>query len=172
MGVILDVILCVIVLCFVVWGFKIGLVRSLVELIGYILAIIAAFVLSDSLADTVSIYLPKLRPVTVFSHTVIKVICMIVIFVILQLLVQLAARALDTVFKLPVLHQVNSLLGGILGLAKGVLAVFFICAVLQLMLPIIAEKFPNINEKEITQSNIYMYLYINNPIYLLYQAEI
>ncbi len=172
MGTILDVILCVIVLCFIISGFKIGLVRSLVELIGYIFAIIAAVVLSDFLADWAGTYLTKLRPVTVLSHTVIKIICMIVIFVILQLLIQLASRALDAVCRLPVLHQANSLLGGVFGLAKGVLVVFLICAVLQLTLPIITVKFPNIKEKEISQSNIYKYLYINNPVYLLYQAEI
>jgi len=171
MGTILDIILCVIAICFIISGFMIGFVRSLVELIGYIIAVVAAFMLSDSLATFVGTYLMKSSP-TGLSHIVIKVICMVVIFVILQLVVGLIARTLDTVFKLPVLHQVNSLLGGVFGLAKGILAVLFICAILQLMLPIVSAALPNIKANELSKSSIYTYLYVNNPIYLLYQAEI
>lgn len=171
MGTILDIILCVIAVCFIISGFMIGFVRSLVELIGYIIAIVAAFMLSDSLATVAGKYLLRSNP-TGLSHIVVKVICMVVIFVILQLVTRLIARALDTVFKLPVLHQVNSLLGGVFGLVKGVLAVFFICAILQLMLPIVSAALPNIKANELSKSSIYAYLYVNNPIYLLYQAEI
>lgn len=171
MGTTLDVLLCVLVLCFVIAGFKIGLVRSLVELVGYVFAIIASIVLADFLADTISTYLVKLSPMTGLSHTVIKIISMIIIFVALQLLVQAASRALDAVCKLPVLHLANSLLGGVFGLIKGALVVFLVCAVLQLALPLITAKYPNLNH-EISQSIIYKYLYINNPVYLLYQTEI
>ncbi len=171
MGTILDILLCVLVLCFVISGFKIGLVRSLVELIGYIFAIIAAVTLSDRLAVIVGAYLTKLTPLTALNHIIIKTISMVIIFVVLQLLVQIVSRALDTVFKLPVLHQVNSLLGGVFGLLKGALVVFLICAVLQLALPVITAKYPN-SDQDIGRSNIYKYLYVHNPVYLLYQTEI
>nr|WP_319489968.1 CvpA family protein [uncultured Caproiciproducens sp.] len=171
MGTILDIILCIIALCFIISGFRIGLVRSLVELIGYVFAIVAAIVLADYLTEAVCAYLVKLHPVTVLGRTSVKIISIIVIFVLLQLLVQMASHALDAVCRLPILHLVNSLLGGVFGLIKGALVVAVICAVLQLSLPLISAKFPQIKEQEIRQSNIYKYVYAHNPVYLLYQAE-
>lgn len=172
MGTILDVTFCVIALCFVISGFKIGFVRSLVGLVGSVFAIAAAIVLSNYLTGAICLYLAKLSPVTVFGRAAVKIISILVLFVILQLLVQMVSRALDAVFSLPLLHGVNSLLGGVFGLVKGAVAVVVLCAVLQLSLPFLTAKFPQINEKEITQSNIYKYVYIHNPVYLLYQAEI
>ncbi len=172
LGTILDVVFCVIALCFIISGFRIGLVRSLVGLVGSIFAVAAAIVLSDYLTGAICTYLVKLHPVTLFGRAAVKIISIMVIFVILQLLVQMTSRALDAVCRLPILHGVNSLLGGVFGLLKGALAVAVICAVLQLSLPFLSLKFPQIKEKEIGQSVIYKYVYTHNPVYLLYQAEI
>ena len=172
MGAVLDILLCIIALCFVVSGFRIGLVRSLAELIGYFFAIAAAFALSDYVTAAVCGYLNKQQAVTPLDRTFIKVISILIVFIVLQILVQMAARALDTVCRLPVLHAINSLLGGVLGLFKGVLVVLVLCALLRFALPFISAKFPQIKEKEINQSNIYKYADTINPVYLLYQAEI
>lgn len=172
MGTIIDMAFCAIALCFVISGFKIGFVRSLVGLVGSVFAIGAAILLSNYLTGAVCAYLAKLSPVTMFGRAAVKVILMMVLFVIFQLLVQMTSRALDAVCKLPLLHGVNSLLGGVFGLIRGAVAVVVICAVLQLCLPFLTAKFPQIKGKEIAQSNIYKYVYTYNPVYLLYQAEI
>ena len=170
-GTILDVILCVIILCFVISGFRVGLVRSLVELVGYLFAVIASVVLANRLTGVVCTYFFQAKPVNMLDYAIARVITTAVIFVLLQLLVRLVSNALNTVCSLPILHQVNSLLGGVFGLLKGVLVVFLLCAVLQLMMPLITAKYPNITQKEIGKSCIYRYSYANNPIYKLYQDQ-
>ncbi|HCR84202.1 MAG TPA: hypothetical protein DIW07_12510 [Lachnospiraceae bacterium] len=171
MGLVLDIVLCIIALGFVVSGYKVGLVRSLIELIGYIFAIIASIMLADYAANIVSAILMKINPSMSFSPILIKIISMIITFILLQLLVQIISRALDAVFSLPGLNILNSLLGGIFGLFKGVLVVFIICAVLQLTLPLISAKNPKINESELQQSKIYQFVYTNNPVYSLFQGK-
>lgn len=174
MGTILDVILCVIVLCFVISGYRVGLVRSLIELVGYLVAVIASVVLANRLTGVVYTYFFKLTAVDMLNYAIAKVVTTAVIFVLLRLLVRTVATALDAVCRLPILHLANSVLGGVFGFLKGVLVVFLLCAVLQLMLPLITAKYPNITQKEIGKSCIYQYTYVNNPIYKLYQdrAEI
>lgn len=172
MGIVLDIILSVIILCFIISGFKIGLVRSLIELVGFLFALVASMVLANRFTGAVCEWFFKTKTVDALNYTIARVITTAVIFVLLQLLVRLVSNALDTVCRLPILHQVNSLLGGIFGLFKGVLVVFLLCAALQLMLPLITVKYPNITQKEIGRSCIYQYSYVNNPIYKLYQAEI
>ncbi|MCY1713773.1 CvpA family protein [Caproiciproducens galactitolivorans] len=172
MGVVLDLLFCMIALCFVVSGFKRGLVRSLAELIGYFFAIAASFALSDYLTAAVCGYLNKRQAVTPLDRTFLKVISILVIFIVLQILVQMAARALDAVCRLPGLHAINSLLGGVLGLLKGILVVLVLCVLLRFALPYLSSKFPQIKEGEIRQSRIYKYAETINPVYLLYQAEI
>lgn len=172
MGTILDIILCAIVLCFVIPGFKTGLVRSLVEFIGSIFAIIASIVLANRFVSIVCFYLFNTKSAEFLDYWIAKIITMVVLFVLLQLLVRLLSHTLDTVCKLPVLHQVNSLLGGVFGLLVGALAVFLICTLLQFALPMILEKYPRIPKQEITQSRIYQYVTVNHPIYKLLQVEI
>ena len=171
MGLVLDIVFCIIAFGFVVSGYKVGLVRSLIELIGYVFAIIASVMLADYAANMVSTVLTKINPSINLNPILIKIISMIIIFILLQMLIQIISRALDAIFSLPGLNILNSLLGGILGLLKGVLVVFIICAVLQLTLPIINAKNPKINESELQQSKIYQFVYTNNPVYSLFQGK-
>lgn len=172
MGTILDIILCVIIICFVFSGLKIGLVRSLVELIGSILAVIAAVTLANRFTDLIYPWIWKAKVTDALDYVVAKVLATIILFVLLQILVRFLATALDAVFRIPILHQVNALLGGIFGLFKGALVVFLLCAALQLTFPLITAKYPHITQKEVSKSYIYQYTYVNNPIYDMYEAEI
>lgn len=171
MGTILDIILCVIALCFIIPGFRIGFVRSLVELVGSIFAIVASIALANRFIPAVCTFLFKTASVDALDYAIAKVITTAIIYVLLQMLVRLVSRALDTVCRLPILHQVNSLLGGVFGLLKGVLVVFLLCAVLQLTLPLISAKYPSVTKQKISQSRIYQYVYVNNPIYKLFQTD-
>ena len=59
--------------------------------------------------------------ITAVAESVIHGILYILAFFILMVLLTLAARAMDLVFRLPVLSEANALLGGAVGLAEGVL---------------------------------------------------
>ena len=81
------------------------------------------FQVSNSAAAAVSTSVENLiRPViTGMFRLVIGVVISIIIFIIIKILVKKLAR----VFKIPVVKQINKLLGGVLGLAEAAILVFF-----------------------------------------------
>lgn len=81
------------------------------------------FQVSNSAATAVSASVESLiQPViTGMFRLVIGVVISIIIFIIIKILVKKLAR----VFKIPVVKQINKLLGGVLGLAEAAILVFF-----------------------------------------------
>jgi uncharacterized membrane protein required for colicin V production len=81
------------------------------------------FQVSNSAAAAVSTSVENLiQPViTGMFRLVIGVVISIIIFIIIKILVKKLAR----VFKIPVVKQINKLLGGVLGLAEAAILVFF-----------------------------------------------
>ena len=81
------------------------------------------FQVSNSAAAAVSTSVENLiQPViTGMFRLVIGVVISIIIFIIIKMLVKKLAR----VFKIPVVKQINKLLGGVLGLAEAAILVFF-----------------------------------------------
>lgn len=81
------------------------------------------FQVSNSAAAAVSTSMENLiQPViTGMFRLVIGVVISIIIFIIIKILVKKLAR----VFKIPVVKQINKLLGGVLGLAEAAILVFF-----------------------------------------------
>ena len=81
------------------------------------------FQISNSAAAAVSTSVENLiQPViTGMFRLVIGVVISIIIFIIIKILVKKLAR----VFKIPVVKQINKLLGGVLGLAEAAILVFF-----------------------------------------------
>lgn len=81
------------------------------------------FQVSNSAAAAVSTSVENLiQPViTGMFRLVIGVVISIIIFIIIKILVKKLAR----VFKIPVVKQINKLLGGVLGLAEAAIIVFF-----------------------------------------------
>lgn len=81
------------------------------------------FQVSNSAAAAVSTSVENLiQPViTGMFRLVIGVVISIIIFIIIEILVKKLAR----VFKIPVVKQINKLLGGVLGLAEAAILVFF-----------------------------------------------
>ena len=69
----------------------------------------------------------------------LNVICYVICFVVLMLIFHFVLNFLKVVFRFPVLKQLNSLVGGVFGLLRGVLLVFVAFALLplvQTMVPI------------------------------------
>lgn len=81
------------------------------------------FQIPNSAATAVSTSVENLiQPViTGMFRLVIGVVISIIIFIIIKILVKKLAR----VFKIPVVKQINKLLGGVLGLAEAAILVFF-----------------------------------------------
>lgn len=81
------------------------------------------FQVPNSAASAVSTSVENLiQPViTGMFRLVIGVVISIIIFIIIKILVKKLAR----VFKIPVVKQINELLGGVLGLAEAAILVFF-----------------------------------------------
>lgn len=81
------------------------------------------FQVSNSAAAAVSTSVENLiQPViTGMFRLVIGVVISIIIFIIIKILVKKLAR----VFKIPVVKQINKILGGLLGLAEAAILVFF-----------------------------------------------
>jgi uncharacterized membrane protein required for colicin V production len=96
-----------------------------------------------------------------------KIIVTVLLFVLLLLAVRFLAKALNTVFKLPVLHQLNSLLGGVFGLLKGIIIVLLLCAVVQVTIPMMKEKDSRFVQQTVNSSYIFKTVYQNNPTYSL-----
>lgn len=61
--------------------------------------------------------------------SVVRTILFLVSFLLLTLILKLFTRGLDKVFSLPVLHTLNSLGGGALGLIESALLLFLVCDV-------------------------------------------
>lgn len=81
------------------------------------------FQVSNSAATAVSASVENLIQlvITGMFRLVIGVVISIIIFIIIKILVKKLAR----VFKIPVVKQINKLLGGVLGLAEAAILVFF-----------------------------------------------
>ena len=63
----------------------------------------------------------------------LKSVCMLLLFIILLLVLTVLLKMLDVIAKLPLLKQLNKLLGVVAGVAQGLLWVFFAVSVLQLV---------------------------------------
>ena len=82
------------------------------------------FQIPNQTATTVSVSVEQLiQPIiTGFFQMVIGAVISIVVFILIKLLV----NKLAMVFKIPVVKQVNQLLGGVFGLAEAAILVFFV----------------------------------------------
>ena len=113
---------------------------------------------SDSINSVIS-------PVAV---PVISALLIIVLFLIYFLLFKLLSRLFLGVFELPVIHAVNAVFGGILGLAEGIALCFIIILVLRIVLQFSDYTF--ISEEMIQQSFFFKAVY--NSSIISYISEI
>lgn len=167
-----DLILLAVLIVFVVSGFRRGFVRSLLELAGYLLALVASAAYSGTLAEKLVPLISKVKQVDPLGRVVIRILSAVLIFVVLQVLVHILVGVVDRFFRLPVLHQVNALLGGVLGFAKGCLVLLLVCTVMRIFLPAAGAVKPGGNVQQIGGSRIYRYTYEHNPVYTLFQTDL
>lgn len=170
MGTFYDLALLCVLLIFVVSGFRRGIVRSLIELAGFVVSLIFSVRLSGRFAAAVAPYFANFLPSFQPGQPLSRILAAAVLFAAMELLVHMIASSADHVFRLPVLRQVNMLLGGVVGLAKGVAILFVICALTQFAVP--SGRGAASAWKGIENSRILQYMEEKNPVDTLLQADI
>lgn len=91
--------------------------------------------LSASVSDTAAVLAEKIdnqivRPVIV---AVLRMLCGIVLFIVLMILLSILAKAIGRIFRLPVLRQMDGLLGAVFGAVQGVVLVFVAVTIISLI---------------------------------------
>ena len=233
MGLILDIVLVAIILLFLILGYRHGAVRTLIEFIGFFIALVAAaavaswfasflfetfvrnpltekisLVISDTVGQTASEQAAKIIEVlpqfivkignlttlsddialaaqsgaqvgaaTIVDHIVGPVVVLfaqmlttVLLFIIFLLIIRLIARGADFVARLPVLRELNGLLGMIIGAAKAALIISLLLLVIRAVTPPDQEN-GIFSAANIEQSTVFKWMYENNPLYELVQNK-
>ena len=168
MSILLDVSVCIVVFVFAIIGFKQGLVVSLVQFVGHVAALIAAIMLSNVVAE----WICGKDAVDPLKFAGIQIVVTLLLFIALQLVVRLLANALKMVFHLPILRQVDALLGIVFGFLQGIVVLMLLCSLLALSRPYLEEKGIPLTDEQIGSSILFKQAYENNPVFLLFhEAE-
>ena len=93
----------------------------------------------------------------------LQLLLTVILFFILVILVRLVIKLIGNVFRLPVLRQVDCILGGLFGIFKGVVYIFLACILLQLLMPVIGNSSEPMKQV-LDNSFIYQFIFYNNPI--------
>ncbi len=98
------------------------------------------------------------------ARTVAELVAGVLVFVIAFLIISalwfILSHALDLAARLPIIHGLNSLLGGVLGLAQGVLILFLAAWVLRLLGGVIPEQ-------TVAQTTVLRFFINTNPFDLI-----
>ena len=114
---------------------------------------------SDTLVETIMSGI-----ITPLCVAVLQLVAFLVLFLVLFLIIRLLGKAIDTVFSsIPVIKQINGLLGGVLGFAEGVLVLFVLCFGLQLYMTLTGAN-SLITTEHIQQTYLLEWAMNNNPI--------
>lgn len=135
-----DIIIFACILAGVLLGYKNGLVKTLVELIGSVCIIILAYVLKDILADFLMGFMPFLNFAGAFNglsstniimyQIVSFVLIFVVLYCILNILINLSG-IVDKILKLTIIMRLPSkVLGALVGVVEGVYFAFLVTFIL------------------------------------------
>ena len=139
MGIILDIIVLAIIALSVFASARYGFVRSVIELIGYIIAAVAVRIIQ--LPPDLAIFI---RPL---------------IFIALIVLSKVAARLLNKLFSFSFVGKLNRLLGGILGIPKGILLALIFCMLTVLIVKVSENGFLIFTKDAVESSHIFQWIY-------------
>lgn len=115
---ILDLVLILIIFCFIAYGFALGLIQAIGSLVGLFLGAWIAGMYYQPVGDWLS-------PFILNNQKAAYVVAFILVFIIVSKIVGLIFLLIEKVFHIisiiPFLKTINRLAGGLLGLAEGVL---------------------------------------------------
>ncbi|MBC2018657.1 CvpA family protein [Listeria seeligeri] len=139
---ILNAIILIILVCSFFAGFRAGLIKQLILLVGYILAFFVSYTYYEDLAphltfipypnvdstSGLSAILQELRTETAYYN----VLAFVIIFIVAIIIVHMLASLAGGLTKIPILRQINGLLAAVIGVINTYLFIFvalFIMAV-------------------------------------------
>lgn len=222
MGIILDLIVIAIVALFAFLSAKRGFVRTLIEIVGFVIVVLLANAVSGPLADytydktveptlvksvsgvvsestsSISINMDSLpgivkntigtdvltnfensisdnlssgaeSAVASASQTIIKpvvsgilsMIYILIISIVLLFVVKILARIINKMFSFSIIGKANSILGGVLGIAKGLVIAFIFCTLVALIVSFTENGFAIFTDTAINESHIFKLLCFN-----------
>lgn len=132
---IVDVVIILIILLCTALGFKKGVIKSLVQLIGTIAVLILAYTFKDLLANFLMKVLPffnyvGFEGITAINILVYEMLSFVVIFVLLYCVLNIIisiSGIVETILKMTVILAIPSkILGAIVGLIEGVIMAFIV----------------------------------------------
>lgn len=146
---VLDWIATFVLLFFLVRGYRKGLIYTVIHLVSFALCTIATFLLLPWVRSTVSYQ----RAVTTMTRaiqetvpldkTLLGFVCAILtgflLFLVLRVCISLVGRLLGGVAKVPVIKQVNKLLGAVFGLVFGLAVILALLGIFRLVQPAWSE---------------------------------
>lgn len=181
----LDLIVILVILLYAFNGWRRGLILSVFSILGYILSLIVArefspvltkYVVLNTGVDTwlggllgrgvrsvTQINVPTSVVSDLATNTVINVVCFFIIFSVTSMVIFNIARLVNGVGRLPVIGELNSLGGLVFGTVKGLILVFIVLALSQ----IIVNTGNTIIRQKIEQTVVVETMYNNNPILYL-----
>lgn len=99
----------------------------------------------------------------------LKVLAVIVLFFLFMMVVRALAGVLSTAFHLPILRQVDALLGGVLGLLLAVASLWILLAAVEVFTPMLASDMQAQMEDALRQSTLAGPLVNWNPLDIMFQ---
>ena len=96
---------------------------------------------------------------------IIKSIAGLILFAVCMFLVRALAKVVDRAAKLPVIDRVNSFLGGILGLIKGMIIACAICIIISTIVAFTENGFLIFTKENIDRSYLFGLFSKINPLY-------
>ena len=120
---IVDVILLLIFAFITLFYSKKGFVKTLLDSVSWIIAIIGAKILSNPAYDFINSNTSLLNGV---EEHIAKIFVLVLLFFVLFIVLKWIIAIIDKIFKLPVLKQVNAAFGILIGMICAVAAVIII----------------------------------------------
>jgi membrane protein required for colicin V production len=139
----LDLIILIPIVWLCIRGISKGFIIELASLIGLVLGILAAYYFSGYVQDFLKDYF------TVKEQT-LKVIAYIAIFLVVMIIAYLVGKAIEKVVDMVAMGWLNKLLGGIIGLAKGVVLVGIIFFIIE-----IADKGERVIKPQVKEKSMF-----------------
>ncbi len=102
--------------------------------------------------------------------SLLKMMAVIVIFMLLMVVVRMVVNMAAGVFKLPILHEINSLLGGVFSFLTALVFVWAAFALVQLLLPMTPADWQN-EFQRLVQTSVIAKLFLQfNPLGMMFSA--
>ena len=138
MNIIIDIVLVVIFTMTVISFYRKGFIKALFSLCKVFVSTIAAFVLTPLVINIISN----------------KLLAFIIIFVLSMIACGLLSYVMDTLFKLPVLKEINKLFGLALGAVCGFLYMLVSFSIITLILDLVGVNNPELSVEVMTEKTL------------------